>query len=152
MVDPNSTLESKRFYVTDQVYAVTIQPDDMRQHYGKQKRLFLFRRDYYNDFFLMPKYGIEYKFQIELSEPRQSVTNKPRLHMHGWVRFKTEYAVFRWLYSVMPKLLVSARLEITKCTDIEVWESYMSKQEAVFSDLDVLFTNTGPDSSPRSEA
>lgn len=132
MTDKN---EDKRFYEKG-VYAITINPSDPYQFNGSADRLIKFRKAVHDKLCIMTPFGIEYFLYVELSEP--SYTNAhmsfPRLHMHGFIRFKCNKAVKMWLLQYYYHMQSWANLCIKRCTDIGKWIEYCTKQRDIMGD------------------
>lgn len=115
-------------------YAVTIKPDDKLQFVNIETasaRIFEFYKFYTEKFKRIcdPKH-FTYNFRIEVSEPiGNDVCTNPRLHLHGTITLRTRYSVLSWLLTVMPDLLIHARLQIVELKgDGKAWNTYMMKQ------------------------
>jgi len=76
--------------------------------------------------------GIHYIFHIEVSTPIGSSFDKknyigPRLHAHGIIYMSDNKQLREWLIEVYPRLLSNCRIDIDTMDDLNVWKSYISK-------------------------
>lgn len=121
------------FYRVDQVYALTLNPSN--QFYGtthtcfnKMKKL----KEYIYKLFERYNDSIHYELVMDVSEPRElKGGQKPRLHLHGIVIFRTKRGIMNWLLSIQDTLSDRFYAEIDtlgpSVEDAENWYNYMYK-------------------------
>lgn len=104
-------------------YTLTIAPCDDHQYFGATKaqdRLKLFHNwaqlKYYRLFI-----NYEYGLNIEVSP-------KGRLHLHGYISFKTDENIKDFYLYTIHKLLSFNIVEIDTISDEKVWTEYCKKQ------------------------
>ncbi len=128
-------LNMKTFYRLHTKYAVTITPSDTYQFNKKVDRLTKFINIMNEKFIHYPSIGIHYKFYIELSEPGEVYESKgPRLHLHGWVEFKSHRAIKQWLLYEIYNISVYAHFKIGPITDMTIWDKYCTKQQHIIKE------------------
>lgn len=139
------SLEPTVFYQKGNTYSFTINPDDCHQYLGKENRLKSFFDFSHQEIALLFNNNIlfDYKFVIELSEPKELLKGKAgaRYHLHGWVLFKKNESIFKFLDTIQYKLTRLGYTELDIVNDIDAWESYMMKQQSIFGKQKTILTN-----------
>lgn len=145
------------FFKKDSYYSVTINPEDKFQYMGTPDRFKRFRSLMYELFLSLSAQHIRYKFNIELSEPKNNKHGSgPRYHVHGWILFRSTHSIFQFLDNTYYRWTRLGHVDIDSINDLSKWEKYMSKQAHIFrispilsSAHDKLFIKEGVgDSSP----
>lgn len=145
------------FYVKDKYYSVTINPEDKYQHQGTPGRFKAFKSLMYELFLSLSAQHIDYKFNIELSEPKNNrFGSGPRYHVHGWIRFRSNHSIFQFLDNTYYRWTRIGHVDIDTVDDLKIWELYMTKQQHLFKTMDPVLTNLYlkegvGDSSPHSD-
>ncbi len=124
MVDPK-----ENFYTLNKRYSLTLNPVDKFQFLGKVDRYNKFRNFIYEQLMLL---SCTYEFFIELSEPRGMHTQGyagPRLHLHGWIEFKTRRDIGKFLLVDFYKLTRFASIDIDTISNFATWIKYCKKQK-----------------------
>lgn len=121
------------YYKTHKWYAVSFNPDDSLQFFGKKDRFKRFRNKYYEMFLGLIQKGIHYRFFIEISEPRGTVNTAGRLHLHGKVYFHSNRAIKWFLVHGLTEWTNHCRLDIDTIDDSDTWDKYISKQQTLFA-------------------
>lgn len=123
-------------------YAITINPTDKYQYYGKHDRLEKFKTFINEQLVHYPQYGIHYKLWIELSEPKNKTVNGPRLHLHGIITFHSKKSVKHFLLNEIYKITRYAVYDIDTIENMETWITYCTKQQHIIDEPPI--TNTTP--------
>lgn len=124
-------------------YSVTINPDDKHQYLAHSDRLQKFR-NYANELLLpLAPLGIEYKFNIELSEPRdcQCTSIGPRLHLHGVLHFCSKKSVRQFLLNEFYRITRSSYMELDTIDDPGIWIKYCEKQQLIMDTPSICSNN-----------
>ena len=137
------------FYNKAQWYSVTINPSDKYQYHGKEDRIKKFRNFMYETFLQLDSYKIQYKFNIELSEPKEIKpgTTGSRLHLHGRIMFTCNYSIMQFLLHVQYAWSRIAYVDIDTIEDIEIWDTYCTKQQHIFKGIKTELSNAYPSDS-----
>lgn len=125
------TLTKKPFYECGEVYSFTLNPDDKCQFVGKADRLQRFKNFVYELFVQLDSHGVEYAWEIDISEPRKINGNYPRLHIHGVLHFAKPTAIRHFLLMWLPMIHNHCYFDIDTCDDIEIWEEYCKKYKHI---------------------
>lgn len=136
-------LPKQCFYKKNTWYAITINPQDQHQYFGKEQRFNAFKNFWNTQFLTFPSMKIDYHFNIELSEPQKLMHNSggPRLHMHGIIRFNTNHSIFKFLLNVLGELNKYGIIDIDTISDMKYWLAYITKQEHIFKCSKPILTN-----------
>lgn len=119
------------YYVKDKLYSITLNPTDKYQYFGKIGRFKLFRSFIFQEIQHWSQMGIDYELYIEISEPRGMKVppyRGPRLHLHGYINFKTISSIGYFLSLGYYKLLKFTSVDIDTIADPKAWLSYCKKQ------------------------
>jgi len=131
------------FLEKDTYYSITLNASDKYQYVGKSSkdRMALFRANYYA--ILIGMEDTNYLLYTEISEPRNvNSTIGPRLHLHGFIKFKTNSAIKEFLLSTHYKLNRLGIVDMDTCEDQDYWRSYCKKQQHIV--MEKPFTNMAP--------
>ncbi len=125
--------KAKTFYKKYEKYSITINPCDKYQCLGQPDRLTEFKNFMNEQFIGYPSHGIHYEFHIELSEPREIKQGQagPRLHLHGWVEFKSSKSIRHWLLHEMYNISRYAYMQIDTISHLADWKLYCEKQKDI---------------------
>lgn len=138
----------KHFHLTKRTYhkgdclTFTLNPDDTHQHFCQDRRLNNFYKQFRDAFQEIFKDSDRFAYwvKIEISEPIGAMAgNGPRLHLHGFIKLHTNYAVCSFLTNCLPELLHYGRVKINHANDVnkfDGWHTYCNKQN------DIIPTNT----------
>lgn len=144
--DPKEDLIKAPFFAKGIHYSVTINPDDSHQFFGKPERFRKFRNVMYELFISLSQQHIDYKFVIELSEPRNNKYGSgPRYHVHGWILFKSTHSIFQFLDIVYYNWTRLGHVDIDTVQDMTVWNNYMTKQSHIFKHVNPVLSNITED-------
>ncbi len=119
----------EQFYVKHKKYAITLNPKDKFQFFGRKDRFHRFRNLMYEELLTFPG---KYELYIEISEPRGMHTAGyagPRLHLHGWIEFSSVTTLEQFLLLFYYKLLRFTSVDIDTIDDIDKWLLYCKKQK-----------------------
>ncbi len=133
MVDNDKKLEC--YYKVGQFYAITINPCDKYQFFGRINRCKRYHNFIYEQFL---QFKCDYLLYIEISEPRGMHTqgyNGPRLHMHGTIYFENRKQLGWWLVEGYYKLLRFAAVDIDTIEDLPKWDAYCRKQNLIRNNI-----------------
>lgn len=122
----------KNPYRGQNVFAITICPNDNYQHFGVRNRSGKYSNFMSSLMLESPNDKIDYLFYNELSTPIGTMKDGyrgPRYHSHGIIRLRNKKALFHWLDYWLPSLLKVARVEITNLNDKESWRTYCKKDQ-----------------------
>ncbi len=120
---------SKNFFHVGKKYSITLNPIDKHQFINKGYDRFKSFRSFVYEQCLATKY--EYELFIEISEPYAMKTQGyfgPRLHMHGYVKFRSSKELAQFLMYDYYKLLRWTSVDIDTIGDESKWYSYCTKQ------------------------
>lgn len=123
-------------------YAVTINPSDKHQYFGKNDRLKLFRNFLHEQLLQLSQWKIGYALCLELSEPKsnsQCSKNGPRLHVHGIIRFTSTLSIKNFLLMGVYNITRYANYDIDTIDDMQIWYDYCHKQQHIMKEKE--FTN-----------
>lgn len=103
----------------DDLYAITINPDDEHQYWGSEDRIGTF----YNK--------LSYKLIIEVHNTCQlelypEFSSRGRLHFHGTIKMLNKIEFYE---QVLRRLMKWCQLEIDTINDQEAWKKYYIKQQ-----------------------
>jgi len=129
MCDTDAETFGDRVLLLKGDYAVTINPSDKYQYFGKDGRLDAFMR--YWALFFSHFHNIGYSLQVELSEPvtgSEKGEQLPRLHFHGVFRFCDNASIRDFLLEYAVSLSKTARYSIKPLDDPTKWDTYCHKQ------------------------
>ncbi len=120
-------------------YAVTLNPSDKWQAFGKVNRIEKVRDCIYSTFIHFPSKGIHYRLYLELSEPMNSFKcpNGPRVHVHGTITFHSKKAVKYFLLLGYYQITRIGILDIDTIEDKDLWDKYCKKQQHII-DMDPI--------------
>jgi len=133
------SFDDKVMLHVNRVYAITINPVDGHQYFvGRPKdgitsngRLEKFK-SYWTSHSPLSKIALYAKFWMntELSEPVRgdSATQRPRLHLHGVIRFDDIEGIKQFLLYEAVDLSAICRYDIKPLEDWMTWRRYMYKQ------------------------
>jgi len=136
-------------YNMGDVISFNINPADKRQWFGHSDRFHKFHAHYtelLSTLFDMAEADYDYWFRIELSEPISTIvcSEGSRLHLHGFLKFKTKVSVYKFLLTYQNALLTLASVKIKhiKSQDqLDGWIKYCTKQ-IHYLPKQAYFTNT----------
>lgn len=121
----------------DTEYAITVNPADKYQYFGKEDVHEAPRCDLVNKYFrnLMQDFSInqvEYKLLMECSEPlrgnRRPDKAVPRLHYHGRIYFSSMESIRWFLMYGAGQLAAVCSYSIEPLKDPDGWDAYCNKQ------------------------
>lgn len=124
-------MNEKNFFHTNRKYSITLNPIDKYQYYGLPDRIQKFRNFMYDHLLVLT---CQYEFYIEISEPRGMHIqgyNGPRLHLHGWLLFKTKSQLGSFLVNQYYMLLKISSVDIDTIDDEAKWLEYCQKQRLI---------------------
>lgn len=132
------------FYQKNKWYSITINPNDKYQFHGTDDRIKRFRDFMYEQFLQLDAYKINYRFNMELSEPRSMPPGHsgPRLHVHGKIQFTSNYSINRFLTLFLYKVSRFASIDIDTIEHPEIWDDYCKKQQHLYKKVSPIFTNS----------
>lgn len=123
-------------------YAITINPDDKHQYFGKKDRLKLFRDFLHAQLLQLSEWHIDYSLCLELSEPKNNSKfskNGPRLHVHGIIRFKATLSIKNFLLMGIYNITRYSNYDLDTIEDMQIWYNYCHKQQHIMKEKE--FTN-----------
>lgn len=126
-----------RVYKAGDLLTFTINPQDTFQYFGAENRFNKFRHNMHQKFLdIFDQDLIPYWSKIELSEPVNEIKYPgPRLHLHGFIKLKTEESVFKFLCDTVYELTNIGITKINHCLNESMltgWENYLQKQTPIF--------------------
>lgn len=121
----------KSFYEVGTRYAITLNPNNRYQFYHKVDRLRRFR-NFIREYFL----NNDIQMVMEISEPFGNMSEGyagPRLHTHGFIRFRDKSELLNFLLFQLPSLLQVMRVTVKMASNktIEGWLEYCTKQRLI---------------------
>ena len=140
----NKTPSNKNF-IEKGIYAVTINPDDKHQYFGKADRLQLFRTTCHNGLLFLRSIHVDYHLYIELSEPKnnsQGSKNGPRLHLHGILKFRSTLSIKNFLLHGIYNLTRWSNYDLDTIKDLDIWKAYCQKQQHIMKETPISNTDT----------
>lgn len=123
-------------------YAITINPSDKHQYFGKKDRIQLFRNFLHEQLLSLSQWRIGYSLCLELSEPKSNSTaskNGPRLHVHGIIRFTSTLSIKNFLLMGMYNMTRYSNYDIDTIDNMQIWYDYCHKQQHIMKEKE--FTN-----------
>ncbi len=126
------TLSSSNFYQIGKRYSITLNPPDKYQFVSKGYDRFSTFRNFVYGQVLASRF--EYELFIEISEPHEFQKQGylgPRLHMHGYVCFRTRKELREFLLYGYYKLTRWTSVDIDTIDDNKKWYSYCTKQKLI---------------------
>lgn len=120
------------FYKTNKVYSITINIDDRYQG-SMQKTAFsklAYCKNLIYDVFKTYN-NIRILLHADISEPREMINNKPRIHFHGCILFIDNESISNYLLMVLPKLISFCYINIDTITDMSIWQDYCTKYDHI---------------------
>jgi len=123
--DPNKNLS---YYEVNKTYSITLNPIDKYQYLGNPDRYNKFRTMVYHE---ISKLRQSINLWIEISEPHQMILqgkSGPRLHMHGTIKFISEFNIVDFLVNGIYKLTRWTSVDIDTIEDSDIWHAYCTKQ------------------------
>lgn len=129
----------KTFYRVNELYAITICPDDIRQKVdrGCDNRYNRFRKYINKISERLLLHNVDNYFVIEISEPRGPMKKGylgPRLHVHGVISFRNRRAIQNFLCKELYNILGYNMVEIDTIKDVKIWQKYIEKQHILPED------------------
>lgn len=128
------------YYVPDRWYSFTICPEEQEEKSpGRWKTLC----DRIHECLLSSLTGIgEYRYNIEISEPRDRLPRQkvPRIHAHGRFRLRCNQSVRQYLLFGLYNLTQLGYVEVDTISDLDKWDTYCEKQMAITGFETVVYT------------
>lgn len=146
MPDPTDNVRSTPilYYVPGRWYSFTICPrDQLETNCNRWKAMCV--RIYECVISGFSNYA-SFRYNIEISEPHNSLkeTTIPRIHAHGRFLLYDQYSVLQFLLFGLYNLTSLGITEVDTIEDLEVWDTYCSKQIPVTRMKTVISTHSAP--------
>lgn len=119
------------YYRLNTTYSITINPHDKYQFFDKEDRHIKFFNYWHSKSIDLLNNEIDYYLVMEISEPHNEIKynySGPRLHFHGWIRFRSARGRACFLLYCLGNIAKHAYTSIDTIEDNEVWYDYCHKQ------------------------
>ncbi len=120
---------TKLFYQKNKTYSITINPSDQCQYYENKRTETRINkiRTHIADY--LKQAGIHYYLWWDVSMPYKNIkyNYRPRIHLHGVIRFSTFNGINKFLCYALPHLAGIALIDIDVMNDKEIWIHYCTK-------------------------
>jgi len=135
-----------RIYNAGNLLSFTLNPSDDAQCYGSENRFNNFRNKMHQKFMdILDSDLCPYWARVELSEPVNEIKYPgPRLHLHGFIKLRTEESVFKFLCDGVFGLVTIGILKVNTVRNqsmLDGWLRYCEKQTAMFKHKCALVTS-----------
>ena len=118
-----------QFYIVNQKYEITVNPDDSHQYLKDEFRFRNCLTMWDKMFTTMSTQEIIIDMCPEISECQNLIDGKhPRIHFHGTILFSSRFAIASFLLKYSLKLSQKSSIQINEYRP-EYWQKYITKQK-----------------------